>query len=921
MDYLPPENLQWVRDALIDFPRPDLLARAVLEQWLRSQGVSLSPDQIDVVTLHYQFEPLGEGRAHFREQAVVTQRLSLVEALLANWQGEPAAGYAGFHYGDWAGSPPQGAVRLVERLEAPGLLENGPNYLVFNGLYRRTSPARYAPDTRIDVRAEAFQSHIWSLHFHHQYKSQLDRYWSQQFAAYQRASKISFIAACNKQLLAGTLSEPAKQLAWQLAGLMPRPTWQQRGISGREGPVVQASMLNVFGYAATSVLCMQDHHSGLTLLYLPGNSSPLHEFASESAMKQWFARQCQAPATRKALQDCFSPQDWPDGLDFSGVQTTLQGLGLYPQAHHFPPSHAGFATSGVWDPEEIINYRALRYSPPIEGDLFLTLAQRQRERSYADADNQITSNQEIDKSRWRNYLTIALNILMPIALVLPEVAPVLAVGGLAQFSLGLDQTINGKSLQSKDQGVADQVYGLLSVVPLIPLAVTAKPALFIFRRPGFLPVARMLGWGTAEEAPIALDPISSALRPDTIIARFPSTSPSYLVTRIDAGLFPRFEARIVEDEHGPKVSVRYEIRSDAFIRDADRNLEVPPRFIIPQAGGNALVRLTDAQRQVSDAQRMATLKGLGLEVELPIDFSIYPALRRTPIPRQIFSIWLGDREIAPPFLQALEHNGRALRGSDFPYQLFLSCSHRAVYQRNLALLVERVPGLTVLPLEEQPAFIEFTRSPYFGQYQAALDGNGGTATNFSSACDILRYRLLKYQGGLYLDADDKLRLPTSPDTWYPPVVRYPLSTTADGLILAPPVSNDRLGMYIKYNSSMIGSHPGNPTLDAISDEMLQRYTRDPAFYANRPDHLSDPAGFDDYARRLNHLTGPGVMNDVIDRHLPWLKQLREICSLFASPVVDAHQVVRLSELLETVRQQLPLDQLADMGNANSWTGQ
>ncbi|HKS12800.1 MAG TPA: DUF6543 domain-containing protein [Pseudomonas sp.] len=922
MNAFPSDNLHWVRAALANFPRPDRRARDVLEQWLGTQGVTLAPDEIDVVTLHYQLEPLGEGRAHYRERAVITGKQTLVEALLGNWQGEPAEGYGGFHYGNWAGTPPRGELTLVDRLEPPDAFHNGPNYLVYNGLYRHTQPARYDADTHIALRAEAVQTFIWSLHFHNLYKGELDRYWQDRATAYQHAAKINFIAACNKQVLEGSLSEHARQLAWQIAGLVPHARWQDAGLAASPHPRVQARMLNVYGYAATALLCIQDNHSGLTLLYIPGNSSPLHPFESESAMKQWVARQCQAHATRDALRDCFSPADWPDGLDFSGLETALTGLGLYPKAHHPPVNQSGFATSGTWDPQEMVNYRPEHYSPVIQGDPFEALTERQRLRSYADADTLITSNQQIDKARWRTYLSLATTLLLPVALVMPELGPLLLAGGLTQFGLGLDQAINGKTLHDKVQGVENQVYGLLNALPLAVGTLASGSALFVYRQPGFVPFAR-LARGLSEtplvEPPIGLEPVRSAFRPVEEVARFPAQAPAYLVTRIDAGLYPRFNALIAESPDAGRVAVHYELGSDSFIRGTDLGSADVPRFIAPQQGGSGLVRLDNPSRLVSDAQRMESLRRLGIQVDLPVDFAPYQTLARTPIPRRLFSIWVGNREIGAPFLDALAHNSRAMEGADHEYQLFLSRQQPAVYARNHALLTAHAPRIMVLPLEDQPAFASFARSRYFAQYQAALDGNGGLARNCSSAADILRVRLLHADGGLYMDADDRLVLPAAPGPTSPLLTRFTLTTTHDGLVLAPPVSNDRLGMYLKYNTSMMGSHAGNPTLDAISDEMLQRYADDPGFYQHRPDPRLEPTAFEDYARRLNRLTGPGVVNDVIDQRLPWLRQLRELCVLMVAPVLDVTKVVRLNQLVQALQEQAPLDQLIEMGQANSWT--
>lgn len=431
MHYIPPENLQLAREALIGLPRPDSLARKLLKDWLGKQGVALSPDSIDVVILHYQNERLEDdaGNPYSREDAVIMQRMNLVEALLSNWQGESTATFGGFHYGNWAGLAPVGDVNLVSRLKPRDLFSNYAPYAVFNGLYQRTEPASYGPHNRVQIRAEDFQAFIWGLHLHNLYKTSLDEYWEEHLTLYQRGLKISFIAAGNKQLLEGSLSEPAKHLAWQAAELIPRPA------------TTHVSMLNVYGYTSSSILCIRDTASDLTLLYLPGNASPFHEFSKPGAMKSWFAEQCQEPSKRQALLQAFSPADWPDGLDFSGVRTALTGLGRFPAAHQFPVNHQGFATSGLWDPQAIVDFQPDEYSPHIGDDLFHTLARLQKQRSYQDANSQITTNHQVDKAQWVSFLNLAMMIAAPLVLVVPELTPMLVIGGLAQFSLGMDRVV------------------------------------------------------------------------------------------------------------------------------------------------------------------------------------------------------------------------------------------------------------------------------------------------------------------------------------------------------------------------------------------------------------------------------------------------------------------------------------------------
>lgn len=908
MPYIPSENLHLPREALIDFPRPDTLASEQLAGWLRDRGIELAPADIDVVTLHYQYEPLGEGRQHFRENAIVTQKMSLVEALLGNWQGEPSEGYGNFHFGDWAGLAPQGAVTLVERLEPQSALSNASAYLIFNGLYRRTSPQVYGPQTKLAVRAEDFQGFIWGLHFHHLYRASLDRFWEARLAHYQRALKISFIAACNRQVLEGSLSDQGQRLAWQAAGLRRSKV-----------PALQRRMLNVYGYTSTSILCLTDADSGFTLLYLPGNASPLHEFSDQAAMQQWFAEQCQDPAKRVALERYFTPADWPDGLDYSGLRTALKGLGLYPKPHRLAVNHDGFATSGFWVAQEMVNYRAQTYSPLIIGDLFAYLAERQKQRSYEDADSQITSNHQIDKARWTSYLNAAMVIISPLAMVVPELIPVLLTGGLSQFALGMDQLLNGKTLEEKSSAVSTQVFGLLNALPLAATLAADPAQVYRWYRPGFVTPSRLrdlLSAGSPAASPaeeIELAPAESAFREAPVI---PSSQISALATRIDANLHVRFLGWFEEDGKVTGKWMEYELASDSFIKLEEARLAEPPRWIV--SNRSTLVRLADLSHPVSDVQRMATLRALGIHVHLPIELGAYDALATTAIPQIISSLWVGDRAIGPTFLEALAHNAQALSASDYRYQLFLSRLNPDAYQHNLALLAERAPTLVVLPLEQQPFFQAFTTSRYFSQYQAAIDGNGGVATNFSSACDILRYRLLSHLGGIYLDADDQLLLAARPERDPLPLLRQPLKTSADGLLLAPPVSNDQMGMYIKFNSSVIGSHPGNPTLQAISDEILRRYQLEPTFYSRRPFRADNSASLAAYSRRLSLLTGPGVLNDVIDQRLPWLSQLREICNLLVAPLHDVHRAINLRRFSQTLHEHVPMDQCFQMGQAHSW---
>lgn len=891
-------GVNYVREHLKHIPRPDREANRAIRQWLEQQGHDVDPEQVDVVTLHYCADASGGNLA------AITQCLSLPQALLSNWQGESDNNLFGaLLRAPWAGRLPDGPLRLVETLPVPGINHYGAAYSVFNGLFRRTEPQRYDASTHLPIAAEAFQQFIQELDFHAPFKAQLDRYWRDHLLDHRLVSKLNFIAACNRQVAEGSLSEAARKLAWRAAGLMPR------------GDKVRLSTLSIYGYAATDILYLNDRASDLTLLYIPGNSSPLLEFASENAMKDWIGQQCKEPARRLALKQHFRLADRPQGLDFSGLDTALEGLAEYPDRHRLPPEHGYFNDDGTWPPRTYVNYRPGKYNPKITGDLFRALAERQRQRTYDDADFLITRDSQVSKARWLGYLTTTLNLLAPLCLVVPGLAPLLAVGGIAQLGLGLDQAINGKSLVEKEAGVGNITWGLFNAVPLAIAGASRAKAVFEFKTDGFVPPVRLneqIGYPLSPVSPPHVpepegasyfhirEPIAPLPGGDQAIADSVIRTPAYTgdVDNLDASI-DTYNVRVV-----------YDLERDVFISEQELN-NVEPVGYIAQAGRKDLQPVL-SPRAVTNAMRSRSLRALGIDLTLPVEV---PSLASgsQAIPKQVACLWVGDKVIAPELLANLGRNAARIRNSEYTLRLFLSSAAPESYAENLRLLAEQAPDLQVLPLEEQAFFRAFRQSRYYAQYDAALDGNGGIASNCASASDVLRYPMLHHEGGLYMDVDDTL-LDTGET-----IDQVELRTTHDGLLLAPPMSNEKMGMNCLYNTSLIGSHAGNPTLEAISEEMLARYQLNQEFYDSRPSLADDPANFYRYANRLSHMTGPVMLSDVVDRHLPALRTLRQIVNLYAMPRINAYRFIDVHQSQAAMRTLLPLNRFAEVGGNHSWS--
>ncbi|MGG5290948.1 dermonecrotic toxin domain-containing protein [Pseudomonas shirazensis] len=907
---LVPDGIQYVRDHLATLPRPDRAAGVELDQWLKGKGIEYPADQLDVVTLHYQ---LGADHGW---TGIVAHELSLTEALLSNYQA--SSNNAIPHLLEE--QQPMGSeriIRLVDSLrrpEQPGEI----NYYVFNGIFRRTQPQTYEYATYIPVAFEDLQDFVWNLDFHTRYTASLQSFWNEQLDPYSQCLKLNFIAACNKQAAEGSLSEQAVKLAWQAAGLETSTT------------AVQARILNVYGYPATDLVCFKRTGERRILLYIPGNASPLHEFASHGELQDWIAVQCQDPARRQALQAHFNQADTPDGLSFSGLSTALEGLGVYPKVLHLDSNRPGFTTDGTWSPRDYVNYKGRTYSPRLEGPLFAALAERYQQRSYHDADFLIRSDSEVSKARWRGYLDSTLTYLAPLALAVPQLWPLFAVGGIAQFGLGLDQAIKGKSLQEQAEGVSAAEFGLLNALPLVQELASDKSLLFAFKRDRFVRPSRINEqWG------YPLSPIDPPRLPAEDASEFFRASDSVApLAEADANVagavirVPNYDGSpdtLQASLGGYPISVLYDVEQDAFISSNDLN-EVEPSYYIAPARGHDLVRVDPRTRPVSDAMRMRSMRALGVDLQLPIDLPLPAADTLQPIPRQILSVWVGNDPIPAELLSNIARNATRVERSGWEFRLYLSNADSAAFSANQLQLAELAPSLRVLPLEQQPFFDSFRASPSYRQYQAALDGNGGVARNYASAADVLRYPLLNQEGGLYMDVDDRLFAPGEhpADQQAPgaeavePLNQLELATTDDGLLLSSPMSNEKMAMDCQYNNSFIGSRAGNPTLEAISTEMNQRFLARPDFYDSRPSLQEDRRGFYRYASTLSQMTGPGLLTTVVDRQLPVMATLRNVNNLYGTRPQNFWSLLDMDHYRSAVYRYLPLDRIAETGGFNSW---
>ncbi|MGJ7549805.1 dermonecrotic toxin domain-containing protein [Pseudomonas alloputida] len=940
---LHPSGIQHALDHLTHIPRPDRLSIERIREWAKAQGSDFDPDTTLAVTLHYKPNPEGGWIAK------VVEQLPLGQAVLSKWQEQPdnLPYIALSTYGvldflgllrdwslpqeSWARAFAQGHVQIVDELPEGGLFGTMDDYAVYQGLFRKTQPMRYTQQTQIATNTHAFQTFIWELDLHDEYIARLDDYWQHKFDDYATLSQVNFLAACNKQVEEGSLSEAGCDLAWRAIGIAP-----DGEASTEHADTVETRMLNIYGYVATDIACLTDRNSGLTLLYVPGNSSPLHEFENTSAMKAWLVQQCKDSETRRSLLTHFRLQDFSTGLGYTGVEDTLKGLASYQGPRFLYVNNLVIPASG-WS-TQYINYKVDEYSPLITDGLFSHITSRLRQRSYEDAQFLITTNSDVIKARWRGYLNQTMTLLAPLTLVVPGLGWVVAIGGVAQLGLGLDEVINGNNLEEKADGTLNVAFGALCALPLANNVWSAGKRVFRTQFDGFVAPGRINGQIGYPLSPTraprprwAGDNFKAFFEQPVTVEPLPAPPRQMLISRQTTHV----GMDTLVDVRDPATHWLYELETDAFVKTSDIGHPSPTRYVAEHTQLRAYQADIHGPRFVTNAMRESTLRNLGIEISLPIEVPRVPEVNQAHIPKRVMHLWIGDKPLTAGMLTRIGRNSRLLRDAGYDHCLYLSEQNAAAFNHNARALAVAAPDLQVLPLERQGFYTNLGYTRQF--YDAAMEGPARGSSHLTAANDMLKYHALYQDGGLYMDIDnDLLATPAhpsaagiindaSPNDW---IGNVPLRTTADGLLLEQPTSNPFRGAHQQYNTSVIGSHPGNPTLMEVIHTMNLKLDSRPGFFTQNqhwPARGAHAPKFATYAKALSELTGIGMFNEAVDHSLPALRQMKKIYKLFSCPLLnpptllgaDLHPV-STDELQNTLQSLFRVSRVVRVNNGFGW---
>lgn len=895
---------------------PDLLQQAryyMRQQVLGLTGIYVDPDR---VWLHYFNAAASDSESvtGWAHSGKPRRSLTLTQLALTN-----------FTVDDESSSP--NAINVVA-----GFYTDGPE-----------AASSFDAHNEIRLLPSELMNANWKSDFYTRYQARLEAFWTAHSDEYRTLLKGRFIASCRQAQQQQLLSQEQYQSLMTLVGGDPDPAAPLSMERLRQRlPVTSAEVrsFDLYGYPATDILHITPT-GGHQYLWVPElNSATLHVFKSPDALRAWVMAQARDPDLRAALAKHFSLYLRQDGKTWSGVDSALAGL-----------------ADGSWSPEATIDYD----DTPLHGDIFDLLTQRNRQRQDIDASTLITSNSELNRALWIAGLSSFEQLALPLVPLGWPIGLSTAVVGVALLGLGLDMSLNADSLSERKQGSWTAFYATLD---LLFSAGGAAPAAETFvvaeepieAAPFSIPQERLEGYTADPDGVYRLDNNAWYVRCKSQVYRIAVKSVRdkvdvihpqgeradtlFSLHRIGSsdgwarlelkggqppGENPWVREQIYTLSSGPSNKVFaadiagyhkqlcYDLQQNAFrvmMRDSftQQWQLVDERLYRPAESG--MVE-TPPGVEVTNSERMATLKALDLDMTLPLDLPAPNLQGAIPLPQRILSVWIGDRPISAQLVRNLGSNanlaGKGPRPSSLT--LYLSSEHPEIFARNQAALAKDASAVKVVELETSPFYEHFRQTPYFAQYRAAVEGNGGVARNYSAASDVLRYPLLNYHGGLYMDVDDALT-----EAW----ASADLRISPGELLLNEPVSNSTLGLEVGFNTSCVGSHADNPLLEAISAKSHERWLAAPELFSEpRPlFETSSDEHFGDYMKQVSHVTGPGMLNDVLTEHSPALVRVRTVSRLLGSSVLVPEPL--LSSIKRLVKMTCPLRDIVKIGADHSW---
>ncbi|POA19960.1 hypothetical protein C1886_10710 [Pseudomonas sp. FW300-N1A1] len=471
------EDLKAVVDTALPMSPAQFVAHLIQAKW----GQDIDPLTTRLVTLNYNYH--GHPAQQGVEQGRVANAQSLTQVALCNYQTVGDGRFGETAFGLYTPSDIGPQVRLVDNVDEFAYVGNG-NHDTYEGIYRHTDPQTYGPLTQLSLRPADFKTWVWELELKEQYRDYVDRAWPSDevivapgACAPRTSVKAAFVMAAYLQRQENTLTQQGLELALRAAGLAPDQPWNQLSIEPLQAPMrvpspVEVARLVLYRYTASDIWSFRHRSSPRIILYIPGNSSPIHDFVDAGALHRWIVEQGKDGERKLALAAHFAEDDRHDGTFHAGVLTALDGMAIYPRQHHLKKGHGLFNDDGYWAPADYVHLEVA--SPGTDPFAQLVLSMKQAANASIETIRDDAQVNRDNLSAVVEPIVQWVNRFGPLALFVPGGEGLLVLAGIIDAGYGLDQAINGKQPDDTSAGVTRVVFGLLNALPLLGAGAALK---------------------------------------------------------------------------------------------------------------------------------------------------------------------------------------------------------------------------------------------------------------------------------------------------------------------------------------------------------------------------------------------------------------------------------------------------------------
>ena len=460
--------LKSAMDAALPLTPSQFGEHLIKEKW----GHDIDPATAQLVTLDYDYK--GHPAQNGIHQGRVASAMSLVQVLISNYQTVGDGRFGETAFGLYTPPDIGPSIQIVEHVDEFADSGDG-NHDSYEGLYRRDAGQVFGPANQIAVRPADFKKWVWELALKDLYQAYLDQAWPSDEIivapaphALKTSVKAAFVMAALLQRGESSLDPEGLALALQAAGLPSDQAWATLTFEQLQAPTSVPAMLatgrlKLYRYTSKDIWGLREP-GGRIVLYIPGNSSPLHAFEDSGQLHQWVVEQGRRDDTKQALAAHFAEDDRKDGTFHAGVLTALDGMAVYPREHRLTKEAGFFNDDGFWEPARYIGFD----DSPSGTDPFAQLVLTMKEASLAGV-NTIRDDAQVNRGNLSAFVEPVvewINRFGPLALFVPGGEGLLVLAGIIDAGYGLDQVVNGATSSDRAAGVTRTVFGLLNALPL-----------------------------------------------------------------------------------------------------------------------------------------------------------------------------------------------------------------------------------------------------------------------------------------------------------------------------------------------------------------------------------------------------------------------------------------------------------------------